>query len=121
MEVTDNNRCVTVFVSNVKGVESPKICCSVIKLVLSLQKQFCPCKINEYIIPCGSLAKIHGTANSKRILYPVSAVAQGIIGNGEILDHNGFKAMPNTSVYISHTCPLHQQFIHALFFNSKVN
>ena len=121
VEVTDNNRCVTVFVSNLKGVESQKICCSVIKLVHSLQKQFCPCKINEYIIPCGSLAKIRGTAISKRILYPVSGVAQGIIGNGEILDHNGFQGN------VKHICP-HEPYIslapaviHALFSNSKAN
>ena len=75
VEVTDNNRCVTVFVSNVKGVESKKNCCSVIKLVCSLQKQFCPCEIKEYIIPSGSLADIRSKEISKRTLYVVNDVA----------------------------------------------
>ena len=121
VEVTDNNRCVTVFVSNDKGVESQKICCSVIKLVLSLQKQFSPCEISEYIIPPGSLADIRGKEISERILYRVSSVAQGIIGNEEILDHNGdqgnVKRICPHEPYIS----LAPAVIHALFSNSKAN
>ena len=122
VEVTDDNRCVTVFVSNVNNVvESQKVCCSVIKLVLSLQKQFCPCEINEYIIPSGSLADVRSKTISKRILYPVSVVAKGIIRNKEILDHKGFQGN------VKHICP-HEPYIslapaviHALFSNIKAN
>ena len=121
VEVTDDNRCVTVFVSNINKVESQKVCCSIIKLVLSLQKHICPCKINEYVIPCGSLADVRSKAISERILYPVTAVAQGIIGNEEILDHNGVKGN------VKHICP-HEPYIslapaviHALFSISKAN
>ena len=63
MAVTGHNRCVIVFVSNVKGVESSKICCSVIKLVLSFEKQFCPCRINEYVII------LSGSSYSYNIIY----------------------------------------------------
>ena len=121
VEVTDHNRCVTVFVSNDKGVKSQKICCSIIKLVLSLQKKFCPCKINEYIIPSGSLADIRSKEISKQVLYPLSAVALGIVSNKEILDHNGVQGS------IDWICP-HEPYIslapaviHALFSRSKGN
>ena len=124
VEVTDNNRCVTVFVSNDKGVESQKICCSVIKLVLSLQKQFCPCKINEYIISCGSLADVRGKAISELILYRVNDVARGMLVNEEIFDHNEVQDSP---INVKHICP-HEPYIslapaviHALFSTSKTN
>ena len=124
VEVTDNSRCVTVFVSNDNGVESQKICCSVIKLVLSLQKQFCPCKIEEYIIPSGSLAGIHSKAISKRILYRVNDVAPGMLINKEIFDHNEIQDSP---INVKHICP-HEPYIslapaviHALFSDSKAN
>ena len=54
-------------------------------------------------------------------LYPLSAVAQGIIGNEEILDHNGVQGN------VKHVCP-HEPYIsfallviHVLFSNSKAN
>ena len=124
VEVTDNNRCVTLFVSNDKGVESQKICSSVIKLVLSLQKQFCPCKINEYIIPCESLADIRSKAISERILYQLNDVARGMLVNDEIFDLNEVQDSP---INVKHICP-HEPYtslapavIHALFSNSKAN
>ena len=124
VEVTDNNRCVTVFVSNVNGVESQKICCSVIKLVLSLQKKFCPCKIEEYIIPSGSLADIHSKAISEQILYRVSDIARGILVNKEIFDNN---EVQDSSINVKHICPyepyisLAPAVILALFSISKAN
>ena len=124
VEVTDNNRCVTVFVSNDKGVESQKICCSVIKLILSLQKQLCPCKIDMYIIPSGSLADICSKAISERILYRVNDVARGMLVNEEIFDHNGVQ---DSSINVKHICPyepyisLAPAVIHALFSNNKAN
>ena len=124
VEVTDHNRCVTVFVSNIKGVESQKICCSVIKLVLSLQKQFCPCKIEKYIIPCGSLADIHSKPISEQILYKINNVARGMLANEDIFDHNEVQDSPINVKYI---CP-HEPYIslapaviHALFSTSKTN
>ena len=124
VEMTDNNRCVTVFVSNTKGVESQRICCSVIKLVLSLQKQFCPCKINEYIIPSGSLANIRSKIISERILYQVNDIACGMLFNEEIFDHNEVQDSP---INVKHICP-HEPYIslapaviHALFSNNKAN
>ena len=124
VEVTDDNRCVTVFVSNVNKVESQKVCCSVIKLVLSLQKQFCPCKVEEYIIPSGSLADIRNKAISERILYRVNDVAQGMLVNEEIFDHNEVQESP---INVKHICP-HEPYIslvpaviHALFSDSKAN
>ena len=124
VEVTDHNRCVTVFVSNDKGVESQKICCSVIKMVLSLQKQFCPCKIEEYIIPPGSLTDIRSKTITKRILYEVNDVARVMLVNEEIFDHNEVQDSP---INVKHICP-HEPYIslapaviHALFFNSKAN
>ena len=124
VEVTDNNRCVTVFVSNDKGVKSQKVCCSVIKLVLSLQKQFCPCEINEYIIPSGSLADIRSKAISERLLYRVNDVAQGMLVNEEIFDHH---KVQDSSINVKHICP-HEPYIslapavlYALFSHSKAN
>ena len=124
VEVTDHNRCVTVFFSNDKGVESQKICCSVIKLVLSLQKQFCPCKIEEYIIPPGSLADIRGKAISERILYRVNDVAHEMLLSKEIFDHN---EVQDSRINVKHICP-HEPYIsiapaviHALFSTSKAN
>ena len=124
VEVTDHNRCVTVFVSNISGVESQKICCSVIKLVLSLQKQFCPCKFNEYIIPSGSLADIRNMAIVERILYSINDVARRMLVNEEIFDCNEVQASP---INVKHICP-HEPYIflapaviHALFSNSKAN
>ena len=124
VEVTDNNRCVTVFVSNDKGVESQKICCSVIKLVLSLQKQFSPCEIDEYIIPCGSLTDVRSKTISERILYRVSDVAHEMLVSNEIFDHNEVQDSP---INVKHICP-HEPYIslapaviHALFSTSKAN
>ena len=124
VEVTDNNRCVTVFVSNDKGVESQKICCSVIKLVLSLQKQFCPCKIEEYIIPCGSLADIRSKPISEQLLYEVHDLARGMLVSKEIFDRN---EVQDSSINVKHVCP-HEPYIslapaviHALFSTSKAN
>ena len=124
VEVTDNNRCVTVFVSNIRGVESQKICCSVIKLILSLQKKFCPCKIEEYIIPSGSLADIRSKAIYERILYELNDVAHGMLVNKEIFDTNEFQ---DSLINVKHICP-HEPYIslapvviHALFSNSKAN
>ena len=124
VEVTNHNRCVTVFVSKDKGVKSQKISCSVIKLVLSLQKQFCPYKFNEYIIPSGSLADIRSKAIVERILYRVNDVARGMLVNEEIFDHNGVQDSP---INAKHICP-HEPYIslapaviHALFSNSKAN
>ena len=124
VEVTDHNRCVTVFVSNDKGVESQKICCSVIKLVLSLQKQFCPCKIDEYIISCGSLADVRGKAISERILYRVNDVTRGMLVNEEIFDHNEVQDSPVNVKSIGPHEPyisLAPAVIHALFSTSKTN
>ena len=124
VEVTDNNRCVTVFVSNDTGVESQKICCSVIKLVLSLQKQFCPCKIDEYVIPSGSLADIRSKAISERILYSVNDVARAMLVNTETFDHNRVYDSP---INVKHICryepyiSLAPAVVHALFSNSKAN
>ena len=124
VEVTDHNRYVTVFVSNDEGVESQKICCSVIKLVLSLQKKLCPCKIEEYIIPCGSLADIHRKPISERILYRVSDVAHKMLASKEIFDHN---EVEDSRINVKHICP-HEPYIsiapaviHALFSTSKAN
>ena len=125
VEVTDHNRCVTVFVSNLKGIESQKICCSVIKLVLSLQKQFSPCKIDEYIIPSGSLADIRSKAISKRILYEVRRdLARGMLVNEDIIDHN---EVQNSPINVKQICPyepyifLAPAVINALFSHSKAN
>ena len=124
VEMTDHNRCVTVFVSNVKGVESHKMCCSIIKLVLSLQKQFCPCKIEEYIIPSGSLSDIRSKTISERTLYRVNDVARGMLVNEEIFDCNETQDSP---INVKHICPyepyisLAPAVINALFSNSKVN
>ena len=124
VEVTDNNRCVTVFISNDKEVESQKMCCSVIKLVLSLQKQFCPCKIKEYIIPSGSLADIRSNPISKRIVYEVKNVAEGMLMNEDIFDHN---KVQDSLINVKDICP-HEPYmslapavIHALFSSSKAN
>ena len=124
VEVTDDNRCLTVFVSNLKGIESQKICCSIIKLVLSLQKRFCPCKIEEYIIPSGSLADIRSKAISKRILYRLNDVTRGMLFNKEIFDHNEVQDSP---INVKFICP-HEPYIslapaviHVLFSNNKAN
>ena len=124
VEVTDDNRCVTVFVSNVNEVESQKMCCSIIKLILSLQKQLCPCIIEEYIIPPGSLADIRCKAISERILYKVNDVARGMLVNEEIFDHN---EVHDSSINVKYICP-HEPYIslapaviHALFSDAKTN
>ena len=124
VEVTNDNRCVTVFVSNVKGTESQKICCSIIKIVLSLQKQFCPCKIEEYIILSGSLSDIRSKAISERILYKLSDVAQGMLVNEEIFNHNEVQDSSINVIYICLFEPyisLARAVIHALFSTSKIN
>ena len=122
VEVIDNNRSVTVFVSNVHEVESQKICCSIIKLVLSLQKELCPCKIKEYIIPSGSLVDIRSKGMSERILYGLNDVARGMLLNEKIFDRNEVK---NSPVTVKQICP-HEPYIsfepaiiHALFLESK--
>ena len=124
VEVTDHNRCVTVFVSGSDKIESQKTCSSVIKRILQLQKELCPCTISEFIIPPGSLDDIRNKEITQCIFYSINDIARGMLVNEEIFDNNRVKDSP---INVRHICPIEPYIslapavINALFAKSKAD
>ena len=79
VEVTEDNRCVTVLVSHSSLIESYQLRASLIKEVLKLKKELCPCTSKQFIIPPGDVKDVMEKKQKNRILYALRNVAKGVL------------------------------------------
>ena len=79
VEVTEDNRCVTVLVSHCSLIKSYQLRTSLIKEVLNLKKELCPCTSKQFIIPPGNVKDVMDKKQKNRILYALRNVAKGVI------------------------------------------
>ena len=90
VEVTEHNRCVTVFTSNREIEESHYVFNSVIKKVLNLKNRLCSCRSNEFIIACNEVANACTIDVNKCTLYYyyIEDVARAVLINGKVKSTN---------------------------------
>ena len=79
VEVTEDNRCVTVLVSHCSLIKSYQLRTSLIKEVLKLKKELCPCTSKQFIIPPGDVKDVMEKKQKNRILYALRNVAKGVL------------------------------------------
>ena len=79
VEVTEANRCITVLVSHSSLIESYHLRASLIKEVLKLKKELCPCTSKQFIIPPGDVKDVMEKKQKNRILYTLRNVAKGVL------------------------------------------
>ena len=82
VEVTEANRCVTVLVSHSSLIESYQLRASLIKEVLKLKNELCPCTSKQFIIAPGNVKDVMEKEQRNRIVFAVREVAKGILVNG---------------------------------------
>ena len=79
VEVTEDNRCVTVLVSHSSLIESYQLRASLIEEVLKLKKELCPCTSKQFIIAPGDVKDVIDKKQKNRILYGLRNVAKGVL------------------------------------------
>ena len=79
VEVTEDNRCVTILVSHCSLIESYQLRTSLIKEVLKLKNELCPCTSKQFIIPPGDVKDVMEKKQKNRILYTLRNVAKGVL------------------------------------------
>ena len=79
VEVTEGNRCVTVLVSHSNLIESYQLRASLIKEVLKLKNELCPCPSKQFIIAAGNIKDIMEKEQKCRTLYGLRNVAKGVL------------------------------------------
>ena len=79
VEVTEDNRCVTVLVSHCSLIKSYQLRTSLIKEVLKLKKKLCPCTSKQFIIPPGDVKDVMEKKQKNRTLYALRNVAKGVL------------------------------------------
>ena len=79
VEVTEANRCVTVLVSHCSLIKSYQLRTSLIKEVLKLKNELCPCTSKQFIIPPGDVKDVMEKKQKNRILYALRNVAKGVL------------------------------------------
>ena len=79
VEVTEDNRCVTVLVSHSSLIESYQLRASLIKEVLNLKNELCPCISEQFIIAPGNVKDVMDNEQRNRILYALRKVAKGVL------------------------------------------
>ena len=82
VEVTEANRCVTILVSHSSLIESYQLRTSLIKDVLKLKNELCPCISKQFIIPPGDVKDVMAKEQRNRILYGLRNVAKGVLVKG---------------------------------------
>ena len=88
VEVSEDNRSITVLVSNKKMTESHKVFNSVIKNILSLKNQLCLCTSDEYMIAPNEVADARTLNVCQRTLYSFEDVAVGVLTKVDIKEPN---------------------------------
>ena len=79
VEVTEGNRCVTVLVSHNSLIESYQLRTSLIKEVLKLKNELCPCTSKQFAIAAGKFKDIMEKDQKNRTLYALRNVAKGVL------------------------------------------
>ena len=79
VEVTENNRCVTVLVSHSSLINTYKLRASLIKEVLNLKKELCSCTSKQFIIAPGNVKDVMEKEQKNRVLYALRNVAKGVL------------------------------------------
>ena len=79
VEVTEDNRCVTVLVSHCSLIKSYQLRASLIKEVLKLKNELCPCTSKQFIIAPSDVKDIMEKKQKNRILYALRNVAKGVL------------------------------------------
>ena len=88
IEVTESNRCVTVLVSHNSLIESYQLRASLIKEVLNLKNDLCPCTSEQFIIAPGNIKDVMEREQGNRILYGLRSVARGVVVKGTATSTN---------------------------------
>ena len=91
VEVTEANRCVTVLVSHSRLIESYQLRASLIKEVLNLKNELCPCISKQFIIPPGNIKEVMEKEQRNRIVFAVREVAKGVLVKGTATSTNDEK------------------------------
>ena len=84
VEVTEDNRCVTVLVSHSSLIESYQLRASLIKEVLNFKNELCRCiRISkQFIIAPGNVKDVMEKKQRNRIVFAVREVAKGVLLKG---------------------------------------
>ena len=82
VEVTEANRCVTVLVSHSSLIESYQLRASLVKEVLKLKNELCPCSSKQFIIPPGNVNDVMEKEQRNRIVFAIREVAKGVLVKG---------------------------------------
>ena len=88
IEVSESNRCVTVLVSHSSLIESYQLRASLIKEVLDLKNDLCPCTSEQFIIAPGNIKDVMERVQGNRILYGLRSVAKGVLVKGTATSTN---------------------------------
>ena len=88
VEVSEDNRCVTILVSDNESVQTCQLRTSLIKDVLNLKNELCPCKARQFVIPRGIAKDVIDKEVRHRTLYALGEVARGVILRGHVRDNN---------------------------------
>ena len=88
VEVTEANRCVTVLVSCSSLIESYQLRASLIKEVLNLKNELCPCTSKQFIIAPGNIKDIMDKELRYRTVYALREVAKGVLMKGTVTSTN---------------------------------
>ena len=88
VEVTEANRCVTVLISHSSLIESYHLRASIIKEILNLKNELCPCTSKQFVIPPGNVKDIMDKEQRYRIVYALREVAKGVLVKGTATSTN---------------------------------
>ena len=88
VEVTEANRCVTVLVSHSNLIESYQLRASLIKEILNLKKELCPCTSKQFVIAPGNIKDIMDKEQKDRVVYALKEVAKGVLVKGTATSTN---------------------------------
>ena len=91
VEVTESNRRVTVLVSHSSLIESYHLRASLIKEVLYLKNDLCPCTSKQFIIAPGNIKDVMEKEQGNIILYGLRSVARGVLVKGTATSTNDKK------------------------------
>ena len=82
VEVTEHNRCVTILVSNSNLLESYRLRTLVIREVINLKNELCPCRTEQFVIAPGNVKKVIDKEMRQRTLCSLKEVARGVLVKG---------------------------------------
>ena len=86
LEVSENNRSITFFLSEKDGEKALKLYSYILHEIRSLRDSLCPCKCTEYIIAPTSLTlEVRLQPVSERCLIPLSSVAEALLSGEDIV------------------------------------